>query len=459
MPQKTHQTARQITRRSFLSTLAGLSGAALLAACSGINPADQGADTSAPAQIGQASVTIELWDQQTSTSEEAMEQVIAEFEAENPSIKIKRSYIPPTDGTQSDQRLLSAIAEGTGPDVYKFDRFTVAQFAAQDMLSDLSDLALQSGVKADDYYPFAWQEASYKGKLYALPSDTDTRQLWYNKTIFKEAGLNPERPPQNAQELLQMAEQLTSRDADKRITRWGYLPHSDQAWIYTYGFAWKGQFQDEATKRITTAHPNIVQSMHWLQNYANSFGVENLDAFDEACARSDCSGGNDAFWTGKAAMVVSGSWKVAQAKLYTPDGEYGVAPFPGPNGPAPDASWAGGWCWVMPKGTKYPEEAWKAINHICGPAGQTVFSKTVGNIPTHKAVASDPSLNQDPLAKAFIDLLPVSHTRPPIPAGGLLWDELYKARADIIHGQDPEARLTVVDQMINAELEKLGFFN
>lgn len=354
---------------------------------------------------------------------------------------------------------MSAIAEGSAPDVYKFDRFTVAQFAAQELLTDLSDLATQSGIKKDDYFPFAWEEASYKGKLYALPFDTDTRQLWYNKDIFKEAGLDPERPPQNAEELLQIAQQLTIRDSEGSITRWGYLPHSDQAWIYTYGFAWKGQFQDASSKRITTAHPNVVQSMQWLQNYANSFGVEQLDAFNEACAVSDCGNENDYFWTGKAAMVVSGSWKVAQAKLYKPDGNYGVTPFPGPNGPAPNASWAGGWSWVMPKGTKNPEAAWKVISYICGPEGQGIYSKTVGHIPTHRAVAADPYLNQDPLSKAFIDLLPVSHTRPPIPAGGLLWDELYKARADIIHGQDPAARLQAVDELINAELEKLGFFS
>lgn len=95
MPQETPQAARYITRRSFLSTLAGLSGAALLAACSNIVPADQGADTNAPAQNGQALVTIELWDQQTGTSEEAMKQIIADFESKNPTIKINRSYIPP----------------------------------------------------------------------------------------------------------------------------------------------------------------------------------------------------------------------------------------------------------------------------------------------------------------------------------------------------------------------------
>lgn len=469
MPKQIPQAGRAISRRSFLTGLAGFSSAALLAACGSTTPAGDSGSTSAPtgdsgstnapAQNGQAIITIELWDQQTGLAEEATKQIIADFEAQNPDIKINRTYIAQTEGTQSDQKLLTAIAGGAPPDVYKFDRFIVSQFAAQDFLTDLTDLAAQGGVKEDDYFPFAWEEANYKGRLFALPFDTDTRQLWYNKDIFKEAGLDPEKPPQNAQELLQMAQELTIRDNNDRITRWGYIPHGDQAWIYTYGFAWKGEFQDPNTKRITCAHPNVVESMKWFQNYANTFGVDNLDAFTAACTGSACNDTNDYFWTGQAVMVVSGNWKVAQAKKYKPDVQYGAVPFPGPDGPAPHASWAGGWSWVVPKGAKNPEAAWRAISYICGPEGQNTFCKTVGNIPTNKAVAADPYYSQDPLAKAFIDLLPVSHTRPPIPAGSLLWDELYKARADIIHGQDPETRLKAVDDLVNAELEKLGFFS
>ena len=57
-----------------------------------------------------------------------------------------------------------------------------------------------------------------------------------------------------------------------------------------------------------------------------------------------------------------------------------------------------------------------------------------------------------------MDLLPVSHTRPPIPAGSLLWDELVKARDAIWHGTTtPEDALKAVDDKVNAELTKLGF--
>jgi multiple sugar transport system substrate-binding protein len=451
-----------ISRRRFLQGAAGVLGASILAACGGgaATPSTGGgAATSAPAAGGTAQATVEWWDSQTGVTEEITKKMIDTFQQKNPDIKINRTYIAQEQGTQANQKLLTAIAGGTPPDVYKFDRFIVAQFAAQDFLTDLTDFASKAGVKQDDYWPFAWEEATYKGKLYALPFDTDTRALWYNKDQFKEAGLDPEKGPQNIQELADMSEKLTKKDANGKITRFGFNPVTDQAWGYTYGFAWKGEFQDASTKKITTANPKVVESMKWLAQFAQSIGIENLDAFVAACAGQACNDANNYFWTGQISMVVSGDWKVAEAKKYKPDVKYGVVPFPGPEGPAPYASWAGGWSWVIPKGAKNPEAAFKVLSWVAGPEGQDMFNKGTYHIPTNKKSAADPFYTEDPLHKVFMDLLPVSHTRPPIPAGSLLWDELVKARDAIWHGTTPpEDALKAVDDKVNAELEKLGFF-
>jgi multiple sugar transport system substrate-binding protein len=459
-----------VSRRRFLKGAAGLVGASLLAACGGATtpttgggataaPAGGGA-TAAPAQGGTAQATVEWWDTLTGVDEEVTKKMIDTFQSKNPDIKINRTYIAQTESSQANDKLLTAIAGGSPPDVFRFDRFIVAQFAAQDFLTDLTDLASKAGIKQEDYFPFAWEEANYKGKLYALPFDTDTRALWYNKDIFKEVGLDPEKGPQNIKELEEFADKLTKKDANGRITRWGFSPIGDQAWLYTYGFAWKGDFQDKATGKITTSNPQVVESMKWLKTYADKVGVDNLDAFAAACiSGAQCRDQNDYFWTGQAAMVVSGDWKVAQAKKYKPDVKFGVVPFPGPDGPAPYASWAGGWSWVIPKGAKNTDAAWKVISWVAGSEGQDIFNKGTYHIPTSPKAAKDPFYTEDPLHKVFMDLLPVSHTRPPVPAGSLLWDELVKARSDIYHGtKTPDQALKDVDDKVNAELDKLGFF-
>src|SRR5215213_9730595 len=223
-----------VSRRKFLQGMAGLAGVSLLAACGGTTPtggaaptaagAAAGGATAAPAAGGTAQATVEWWDSQTGLDEETTKKMIDKFHEKNPDIKINRTYIAQEQGTQANQKLLTAIAGGTPPDVYKFDRFIVAQFAAQDFLTDLTDLASKAGVKQDDYWPFAWEEANYNGKLYALPYDTDTRALWYNKDIFKEVGLDPEKPPQNITELADMSAKLMKKDANGKVTRFGFNP-------------------------------------------------------------------------------------------------------------------------------------------------------------------------------------------------------------------------------------------
>ncbi|OQA46885.1 MAG: Maltose/maltodextrin-binding protein precursor [Chloroflexi bacterium ADurb.Bin325] len=460
--------AQRLSRRTFLRFGGIAAGASALAACVAPTAAPaQPAAPAAPAEekpaeaapAAESQTTVEWWDAQTGVDEEITNKMIETFEGKNPDIKINRTYIAQTQGTQANDKLLTAIAAGTPPDVFKFDRFIVAQFAAQGFLTDLTEFANRDGIKADDYWDFAWEEANYNGKLYALPYDTDTRALWYNKDIFEEAGLDPEKPPQTLAELQEIADKLTVKGANDRITRWGYIPTSDQAWTYTYGFAFRGEFQDPATKKITCAHPQIVESMKWLRDYSEHVGVQNLDDFVAACAGNVCNDQNDYFWTGQTAMTCSGDWRVSQQKRYKPDGHYGVTPFPGPDGPAPHASWAGGWSWVVPAGAKNVDGGWRTVNWVCGPEGQDMFNKGTYHIPTNKKAAEDPYYREDPLHAVFMDLLPVSHTRPPIPAGSLLWDRLVASRDEIVHGKlDPEASLKAVDEVVNAELEKLGFF-
>jgi multiple sugar transport system substrate-binding protein len=357
--------------------------------------------------------------------------------------------------------LLTAVAGGTPPALHYADRFTVPQFAQQGFFTAITDLATAAGVKEEDYYPFAWAETVYKGDIYALSFDTDTRALWYNKDIMAEAGLDPEAPPTNLDELRAATAALTVKDANGRITRYGFNPIYDQAWSYTWGFAFQGEFQDPATLRITTAHPNNIQAMEFVKSFVDEIGVEEIDAMLAACAGTACNDANDYFWTGQSAMTCSGNWKVAQAHRYKPDTNYGVVPFPGPDGPAPFASWAGGWSWAIPSGVQDVEAAFDALSYLCGPEGQLKYNKDTFHIPTNVKASEDPFFREDPLHAVFMDLLPVSHTRPPIPAGSMLWDMLFTAfRDEIPHGtKTAEEALTQVDEAVNAELEKIGFFS
>lgn len=465
-------TQQSLSRRRFLQSAGLVVGGSLLAACTvpnapgGTPAAGTGGATPAAGAAGAtpatATKTLEAWSRMTDVAQDSIKGIIDNYNQQNKNgVTVNFVYIAQTQGSQADEKLLTAVAGGTPPAVYYADRFTVPQFAYQGFFTDITDLAQSTGVTQDQYYDFAWQETLYKDKMYALPFDTDTRALWFNKDTVTEAGLDPAKPPQTLDELKAWADKLTQRGAGNVITRFGFHPIYDQAWLYTWGFAFKGEFQDPTTKRITFSNPNNVKSMEYVKAWVQEIGIQDIDAMIAACAGGSCNGPNDWFWTGQFATTCSGDWRVAQAKQFKPDTNYGVVPFPGPDGPAPFASWAGGWSWVVPKGYADVPTAFDVVSYFCGTEGQTKYCKDTYHIPTLKQAASDPYFRENPLHAVFMDLLPVSHSRPPIPFGSKLWDLQVKALQDEIpHGtKTPEQALTDIDTTINKDLEDAGFFS
>lgn len=453
----------QVSRRRFLQISGLTAGAAFIAACTAVpaSPpaATSGGEAAAPAAGAKA---MEAWSQMTDVAQESLKGIIDNYNKSNTiGATLEFVYIASTQGSQSDEKLLTAIAGGNPPALHNADRFTVPQFAHQGFFTNVAENAKAAGVTADQYFDFAWQEASYKDGLYALPFDTDTRALWYNKDIMAEVGLDPEKPPQTLDELKAAAEAMSVRNDGGQLTRFGFHPLWDQAWLYTWGFAFDGVFQDPETKRITFSHPNNIAAMEYMKQWVDEIGVKDLDAFLAACAGSACNGPNNWFLTEQLATTCSGDWMVAQVKEFKPDTNYGVVAFPGPNGPAPQASWAGGWSWAVPKGFKDVDSAFDALAYMCGPEGQTKYNKDTYHIPTLKSVAEDPYFREDPQHALFMDLLPVSHTRPPVPNGSKLWDMQFTAfRDEIPHGlKTPEEALKNIDDVINKELEEMGFFS
>lgn len=458
---KKRLSGRTFSRRDMLKFIGMGTAGAVLAGCvpqgqPGAGAAvEQGGDAPADEKIH-----LEAWSRMTNIAQESIKEIIDIYnEKNNKGIEVEFVYIAQTQGSQADEKLLTAVAGGTPPALHYADRFTVPQFAHEGFFTNITDLAEGAGVTKELYFDFAWEETVYKGDIYALSFDTDTRALWYNKDIMAEAGLDPESPPTNIEELRQATEALTIRDDNGIVDRYGFNPIYDQAWLYTWGFGFGGEFQD-GDGRITFAHENNIAAMEFVKSFIDEIGVEDIDAMLAACAGGNCSGENDYFWTDQSAMTCSGNWKVAQHHRYKPDTNYGVVPMPGPDGPAPHASWAGGWSWAVPKGFENVAAAFDACFFLCGDEGQLKYNKDTFHIPTIKSAAEDPFFRDDPLHAVFMDLLPVSHARPPIPLGSKLWDLQVKAfRDEIPHGsKTPEQALLDIDEEINAELEEIGFF-
>jgi len=86
----------------------------------------------------------------------------------------------------------------------------------------------------------------YKGRLYGVPSTPATTGLYWNKALFRAAGLDPERPPRTIAELDDYARKLTRTERDGRITQIGFLPTEPSWWPFFWVNFFDGQLWDGA---------------------------------------------------------------------------------------------------------------------------------------------------------------------------------------------------------------------
>lgn len=370
----------------------------------------------------------------------------------NPNIDLEVSFKPTTAGTQMSETLLTAIAGGNPPHAAFFDRFVVPTWAAEDSLTDLTDLADAAGIKEEDYFPFAWEEATgWQNKLWALPYDTDDRALYYNKELVTEAGFDPEKPPIYIEDFDAWAEAMFKMEGPRMLTA-GFIPWYAQGWVQSYGWAWDGHFWNKETGEITCNDPQIVKAMEWMVGYAERHEIKTFESFSSAFG----SEAQRPFYTGQIAMMLTGNWELASLAKYAPELEFGVTPVAYPKDGGRVATWAGGWSVVVPRGAPSIEEGFKFISYFAGPEEMDFFCEETSHIPTLKAPAeNNPYYTQDPMHKIFMDMLPIANTRPPVPIGQFLWTALSEARDLMIHGvKTPQEAMDDVTAKSNEEMKR-----
>ena len=145
----------------------------------------------------------------------------ADFEKENPGIKLKPIYT----GTYQDSitKALTAVKSGEPPVtsiLLSTDMYTLID---EDAIVPFDDLVKTPEDQAwlKSFYPAFMENSQTGGKTWGIPFQRSTIVLYYNKELFKEAGLDPNRPPQNWKEQVEYAQKLTKRDASGKVTQWG----------------------------------------------------------------------------------------------------------------------------------------------------------------------------------------------------------------------------------------------
>lgn len=394
--------------------------------------------------------TITYWHTSTGWGGTVQDEMVANFNKTHPHIKVEVVRVPSIH-VADISKLLAAITAGVGPDVYFVDRFTVAQRAHEGILMPLDSYFERFAIDpAEKYLDFVLPECEWQGQMYAVPFDTDLRALYYRKDHFREVGLDPDRFPVTIEELDQYADKLTQVDARGRLQRVGFVPWLGQGSVFTWSVVWGAEWYNPETGKIVANNPTLVSVLEWYRRYVErypdlltfvgSFGEEALDPF----------------LTGQVSMVVQGDWNIGFINTFKPDLEYGYGPIPRPAEFDEPATWSGGWAMGIPQGSRHPEEAFEFMMYMTGYEGSKVWTEKTTHLPINRKVFETTPLRDDPSYVGFMDLLPYSTTRPPLPVWGLMWPEQHAVRDYVIYGQkEPRQALDDMVEMCQRELDAL----
>jgi len=322
---------------------------------------------------------VHYWEKWTGFEGEAMQAVVEDFNASQDRIWVEKLTV-----SQLDQKLMLATAGGNPPDVSGLWSHTVNDFAEKGALTPLDTMLERANIGPERYIPVFWELCSHRGMTWALPSTPASTALHWNKKLFREAGLDPDRPPRSLDELDRMAEALTvveverqgetvrvrfpeltseeKRRKDFEIVQMGHLPHYPGWWLAMWPY-WFGGHLWDGERRITADSPEAVKALRWIQSYAKKYGVGNLRSFGSSFG--NFSSPQNPFLSGQIAMVLQGVWMYNFIDKYAPHLEWGVAPFPAQEpDPYPMVTVVESDVLVIPKGARHPREAFAFIRYV-----------------------------------------------------------------------------------------------
>lgn len=302
-------------------------------------------------------IIIDYWEKWEKFEKEAMRQIVDDYNASQDKV-----YVNFLSVGQLDQKLLLATAGGNPPDVAGLWAWRLYSYAETGALQPLDDLMERDGIMPDDYLPSIYNQLNYRGFTWALPTTPATLALHYNREMFSEAGLDPDRPPQTLAELKEYARKLTKYDEEGEIIQLGFSPNEPGWWNDRWGYWFGGRLLNEDATQLTIDSPENVAAYEWVQSFPEEYGKEEMQLFQASGGQFASS--QNLFLAGKVAMVLQGPWMSTFIEEYAPGMEWSAAPFPPAQADMEPVTICEADVLVIPKGVEHREEAWDFIKFV-----------------------------------------------------------------------------------------------
>ncbi|WP_409295771.1 ABC transporter substrate-binding protein [Peribacillus sp. SCS-26] len=299
-----------------------------------------------------------------------MKNIVNNYNKSQDKYEVDLQIVPQTDYYKTVD--LAFSGQKSAPDLMIMHTDQLTNYAEKNLLKDMTSTIEKNGVKAEDYSETAWQAGTIKDKQYSIPLDIHPLVLYYNKDMFKAAGLDPEKAPTNREEFVAAAKKLTNESKKQ----YGFVVPT----LWPNQFIYPTVFFQNGGELLKDGKPN----------YNSPEGVEALTFMRDLVQKEKVSPANvqqdgevTLFLQGKNAMQLNGPWMMEQ---WDKAGiNYGVAPVP-QLGTKQQAVYANGHNFVIPASVKDSKKLEGISDFLKYAADNTMEWAKSGQAPASKAI-------------------------------------------------------------------------
>lgn len=202
--------------------------------------------------------------------------IISDFETANPDIDVNAIYA----GNYNDARVkaLAALQSGEPAQLSVMFSIDVHELMDLDAIVPFDDIVSTREEKdwLASFYPALMQNGTVAGKTYGVPFQRSTIVMYYNKDLFREAGLDPEKPPTTWEELAEMGAALTKKNADGNVDQWGAMIPSTGYPYWMFGALTKQQGQvlmNQEGTEVYFNNPKVIDALNYWNDLGREHGV------------------------------------------------------------------------------------------------------------------------------------------------------------------------------------------
>ncbi len=200
-----------------------------------------------------------------------IDDMIAEFEKANPGIKVKAVYAGNYDDTRV--KALAALKADQPVQLSVLFSIDVFELIDQDVLVPFDEVVTSAEDKQwlASFYPALMENSKAKGKIWGVPFQRSTIVMYHNKDAFKEAGLDPNKPPATWDEMAALAQKLVKKDASGNVNRWGVMiPSTGYAyWMFQALCIENGQvLMNPEGNKTNFDNEDVVASLQYWRDLA-----------------------------------------------------------------------------------------------------------------------------------------------------------------------------------------------